>query len=144
MRRSAARLLAPAFQLALVTPLLLGCGSSTSPREDVADGVWGSAQATLTVADTGATLDILASTNCIGSYGEIPQRIPEGGFDVAGTFTQLIGAYPGHVDYGARFAGTADASQITMTVTVPAIPMTLGPFTLARGVQNTWATCAYP
>ena len=124
--------------------LLCDCGSPTSAGDRVPDGVWGSDRASLAVTDTGATLDILGAGDCIGSYGEIPQRIPGGTFDVSGTFTQLIGAYPGHIDYAARFTGTSAADQITIAITVPALQQSLGPFTLARGVQNSWPMCLYP
>ena len=42
-------------------------------------GVWGSSEASLSIVDAGATIDVLAG-NCYGSYGDIAQPIPTGSF----------------------------------------------------------------
>jgi hypothetical protein len=106
--------------------------------------MWGSDQANLTIAGTSATLVILASGGCYGSYGEFAQALPSGAFSIPGTYTQLIGAYPGKVQYTAQFSGTVTHKQIALTVTVPALQRAFGPFALARGVTEEWPACLYP
>ena len=130
------------FSLALAVVLLLATGcTATTPEES---GRWGSDQASLTVSDSGATLHILASGGCYGSYGDFDQPTASGPFSISGTYTQLIGAYPGMIRYPAQFAGTVDARQLSIKVTVPALPNVIGPFALARGITTAWPACLYP
>jgi len=125
---------------ALAFTAALGC-SATSPDQA---GVWGSNEATLTMADTGATLRILASGGCYGSYGEFGRRLPAGTFAISGSYTQLIGAYPGTIQYPAQFTGTFSGARISLRVTVPNLQQTFGPYQLAEGVTRQWPACAYP
>src|ERR1700693_5619419 len=67
----------------------------------VQPGVWGSEKANLTITKDNATLEILSFGGCFGSYSEMTQPIPKGPFSIAGTYTQLIGAYPGKIQYAA-------------------------------------------
>ena len=117
-----------------------------APRSNgfVPPGTWGSEKASLTVTTTGATLEILASGGCFGSYGEMPQPIPNGPFSIAGTYTQLIGAYPGRIQYAAQFSGVVEGNRMSIAITVPALPQILGPFQLSDGVNNVWSPCLYP
>ena len=136
----------------LTLPLALGCGSllvaacggSTGPADKLATGNWGSDAAVLTVASGAATLRVLGSGSCYGSYVDIPQAIPGGSFDVAATFTQLMGVSPGHVSYAALVSGEAQGANLSLTITVPSTQATLGPFTLTRGVSHDWTPCLYP
>ena len=107
-------------------------------------GPWGSDQASLAVTDTGATLQILASGGCFGSYGQVSRPIATAAFDIPGTYTQLTGAYPGKVVYAAQYSGSVSGGQISLTISVPALQQTLGPYSLVRGVTNTWTACLYP
>lgn len=121
-----------------------------APRSNgfVQPGVWGSESASLTITQNAATLEILSSTlpagGCFGAYGEIPRPIPNGPFSIAGTFTQLIGAYPGKIQYAAQHSGAVVADTLEVTITVPALQQTFGPFLLTRGVNNSWTPCLYP
>ena len=115
--------------------------ASTGPDQDA---IWGSSQVSLTIAETTATLQILASGGCYGSYGEIDQPIPSGTFSLTGTYTQLTGVYPGSVQYPAQYDGTIAGRHMTLTISVPALQQTLGPFSLTHGVANTWPACLYP
>jgi hypothetical protein len=124
----------------LASMLVIAC-ESTAP--DLA-GVWGSSQASLTIEESSATLRILASGGCYGSYGEIDQAIPSGAFSLAGTYIQLTGVAPGSVRYPAQFAGTVAGRHMTLSVTIPALQQTLGPFNLTSGVAMTWPACLYP
>jgi hypothetical protein len=123
--------------------LLLGAAacSSTDPGQS---GIWGSAEASLTIEPAEATLQILASGGCYGSYGVIAAPVPAANFSLAGTYTQLTGVYPGHVDHAARFDGTVAGSRMTLTITVAEPPLTIGPFELTHGVNQTWPACLYP
>ena len=117
-----------------------------APRFDgfVRPGVWGSEKASLTITASGATLEILASGGCFGSYGETAQPIPKGPFSIAGTFTQLMGVYPGKVVYAAQLSGVVEGNRMLIAITVPALPQTFGPFPLTEGVANAWSPCLYP
>ena len=107
-------------------------------------GIWGSSVASLAITDSGATLQILASGDCYGSYGTIGTPIPRGPFALAGTYTQLIGAYPGMIQYDASFSGSVEGNQMVITVVVPALQESFGPFDLTYGVQTSWQPCEYP
>ena len=89
------------------------------------------------------TLEILAS-GCYGSYGELDQPIPSGTFVVAGRYTQLMGVFPGKVVYPATFSGVTADRQMTITIAVPAVQTSFGPFVLTRGVKHSWEACRYP
>lgn len=136
----------PGFKLgSVVAPVvvslaLAACGA-TGPD---ASQVWGSDQAGLRVSDTGATIQILASGGCYGSYGEINQPIPSGNFSLSGTYTQLTGAAPGSVQYPAQYNGSISGAQMTITITIAAPPLVVGPFHLAQGVSRVWPACMFP
>ena len=131
-----------------VVPLIAALGlalgfsacSSTSPSEPA---VWGSAQALLKVEGGSATLRIFDG-GCYGSFGSITQPIRTGSFDLPGTFTQLMGVFPGSIQYDAQFTGTVAGKRIVLTVTVPARQLTLGPFNLTYGVGEELRNCLYP
>lgn len=104
--------------------------------------------ASLTLSKDGAKLDLLSLTlptgGCFGAYGEISQPIPNGTFSIAGTFTQLIGAYPGKIEYAARYSGVVEGNRMSIAVAIPDLPQTFGPFLLTVGVNNAWTPCLYP
>ena len=129
MRRSAISLLT----------LSLAC-ASTGPDQLV----WGSDQVSLAIAESSATLKILASGGCYGSFGEIAQPIPSGSFSLTGTYTQLTGVYPGSVQYTAQYVGAVAGRHMTLTISIPSLQQTLGPFSLTQGVAKTWTACLYP
>jgi hypothetical protein len=127
----------------LLTVLLLGAAGCSATAPNQAD-TWGSDQASLTVSSTTATLLLVASGGCYGSYGNLDRPPPSGSFSILGSYTQLIGAYPGKLTYAARFTGAVDGRQISLSVTVPTLHLTLGPFALTQGVTAMWPACAYP
>jgi hypothetical protein len=126
----------------LVMNLSSGCADATTTLK--AGGIWGSDQASLTITGDTAKLQILASGGCVGSYGEIDQRIPSGNFSLPGTYTQLIGAYPGKLQYAAQFSGDMLDRAMSITITVPSLQQSVGPFNLKAGVSRTWSACLYP
>jgi len=111
-------------------------------------GVWGSAEASLSVGKTGATLEILSLNlpmgSCYGKYGNIIQHVPGGRFSLPGTFTQLIGAYPGKIQYPAAYTGILLGDTLSLTVKVPSLNQTFGPYFLVKGVTTNWTPCLYP
>ena len=129
------------FAVAALLTLSPSACASTGPDQSV---VWGSNQVSLTVAERTTTLQILAAGGCYGSYGEIDQPIPLGTFSLAGTYTQLTGVYPGSVQYLAQYSGAIGGRHLTLTIDVPALHLTIGPFSLTQGVANTWQACRYP
>ena len=124
-----------------VLALSIAACASTEPG---GPAVWGSEQASLSVAESKATLQILASGGCYGSYGEIDQPIPSGTFTLSGTYTQLMGVYPGSVQYTAQYIGTVAGRHMTLSIRVPAVEQMLGPFNLSYGVTKSWPACQYP
>ena len=126
--------------------LTLACSDQSSPiAADTAmpQRTWASDRASLTIKDSGAGVRILAS-GCVGSYGHIVGPIPPGRFSLPGTYTQLIGAYPGRVKYSARYGGLWDGNHLTLTISVATLPEPVGPFHLRSGVRPTWRPCRYP
>ena len=119
------------------------CSDATSAGVGVRPGTWGSANASLVTTNTGATISIDAS-GCFGSYGEVKQRLPAGTFSLDGTFTVLMGVYPGRIDYPAQFTGTTVGNVLSMTIVVPAIQQTLGPYAVTYGVLSARMFCLYP
>jgi len=107
-------------------------------------GVWGSDDANLTIAENGATIQILSSGGCYGVYGDIRRSIPDGRFDLPGIHTQLIGAYPGMISYAAQYSGIVQGGRMSMTVFVPELGKTFGPFLLVSGIHHSWSRCLYP
>jgi hypothetical protein len=107
------------------------------PRSDgfLQPGIWGSDKASLTVTKDAATLQILSATlptgGLFGSYGEITQAIPNGSFSISGTYTQLTGVYPGKIQYSASYSGIVQDARMSISITVPALSQTIGPFPLA-------------
>jgi hypothetical protein len=118
------------------------------PETFLQPGIWGSEKAGLTITKGSATLDILSlalpSGGCFGSYGEMTPPIPNGPFSIAGTYTQLIGAYPGKIQYAAQYSGAVEGHRMSIEVTVPALQQSFGPYLLTNGVNNAWSPCLYP
>lgn len=131
------------LQLIAVYGISVSCSDRT-PTSVNERGAWGSNEASLTVDDSSATLQILASGGCYGSYGNIGVPIPTGSFSLAGTYTQLTGVYPGKVQYEAQYSGSVSGRRMTITIAVPGLQRTLGPYALTYGVKNTWNACLYP
>ena len=120
------------------------------PRSDgfVQPGVWGSGNASLTIRKDGAKLDLLSFTTptggCFGAYGEMTQPIPNGNFSIAGTYTVLMGVYPGKIEYAARYSGVVEGNRMSIAIAVPALQQGFGPFLLTAGLNNAWSPCLFP
>jgi hypothetical protein len=112
-------------------------------------GVWGSAEASLTIREGGATLEILSEPfsptgACFGRYGDVGPKIPNGRFFLPGTYTQLMGAYPGKIDYRAQYSGVVVGNTLSISIEVPGLQQSFGPFVLVQGVSSSWTPCLYP
>jgi hypothetical protein len=95
-------------------------------------------------AENKATVQVLAPGGCYGAYGDFDHAVPSGTFTLAGTYTQLIGAYPGSIQHTAEYAGTIVGNVMTLSISVPALQQTIGPFRLTAGVTSAWSACLYP
>jgi hypothetical protein len=126
---------------ALVFTLL---GSACGPTTPDQPATWGSDQASLSVAENKATVQVLSPGGCYGAYGNIDHALLSGTFTLSGTYTQLIGAYPGSIQYRAEYAGTIVGNIMTLSISVPALQQTIGPFRLTAGVTSAWSACLYP
>lgn len=127
----------------LVVAAALGF-AGCAPTAPALPRVWGSDQVGVSVLGGVATFQFLASGECYGAFGVVPAVIPSGSFALSGTYSQLIGAYPGRIDHAAVYTGAATQNTMRVSIVVPDLPQTLGPFTLAAGVAKSWPACAYP
>jgi hypothetical protein len=122
---------APArIRLAIATSLILvACGSPTAP---VADGEWGSEQASLTLTRAGGTLmyqcgeGTIDSTWTLGANGRFTGR---GVHFFGGGPAPITGRTPNAAEYSA----VVEERVLTLTVTLRATGVTLGPYRLVRG-----------
>ena len=130
-----------ARQASLVFALM---GSACGPTTPDRPATWGSDQASLSIAENKATVQVLAPGGCYGAYGDIDHAVLSGTFTLSGTYTQLIGAYPGSIQYTAEYAGTIVGNVMTLSISVPALQQTIGPFRLTAGVTSAWSACLYP
>ena len=120
--------------------LCVACGAI----EPVPPTTWGSDQASLVIVGNKATVQVLASGGCYGSWGEINEAIPSGAFTLSGTYTQLTGVYPGRVQHAAVYSGSLAGNTMLLTIVVPTQQWTIGPFHLTAGVASSWSPCLYP
>lgn len=130
-----------ALQAALLFAALSSACEPTAPN---GVATWGSDQASMRLAGDTATVRVSASGGCYGAYGSFDHAVQSGTFALSGTYTQLIGAYPGSVQYQAGYAGTIVGNTMTLTISVPALQQTIGPFHLMAGVDSAWPACLYP
>lgn len=121
----------------------VSCGG-TDVGAPAPGSVWSSDDAALTVTGTGAELRLLAPGGCVGSYVNITGPFLSLAINSDATFTQLIGAYPGHVTYAAQVSGSFRDNMLRLTVTVPEASRVIGPLDLVRGVRHDWPNCLYP
>jgi hypothetical protein len=120
--------------------MVSACGA-TEPARAL---TWGSDQASVTIANGKASIQVVASGGCYGAYGAFDHAAPLDTFARPGTYTQLMGAYPGSVQYTAEYDGTVVGDAMTLSISVPALGHTIGPFQLTAGVLSAWSACLYP
>jgi hypothetical protein len=132
------------MRFALVPALLALMGSACGSTAPDRLATWGSDQASLSLAENKATVQVLAPGGCYGAYGSIDHAVLSATFTLSGTYTQLIGAYPGSIQYAAEYTGTIVGNVMTLSISVPALQQTIGPFHLTAGVTSAWSACLYP
>lgn len=135
------RRISTALQVALVFTVLSSACEPTAPTRVA---TWGSDQASVRVTGDSATVQVSLSGGCYGAYGSINHAVQSGTFVLSGTYTQLIGAYPGSIQYQAVYDGTIVGNAMTLSISVPALQQTIGPFNLTAGVTSAWSACQYP
>ncbi len=81
--------------------------------------------------------------SCYGSFGVIDRPIPAGSFALAGTFTQLMGVFPGFISNPVEDTGSVARAAMTLNMSVPALSLTLGPFRLTAGAGPSWPASLY-
>ncbi len=96
------------------------------------------------IAGDTATVHVSPAGGCYGAFGSFNHAVQSGTFALPGTYTQLIGANPGRVQYSAAFAGTIVGNTMTLSISIPTLQQTIGPFHLVAGVDSAWPACLYP
>lgn len=138
---ASARLTRSALRATLAFAVMSSGCESTAPHRAA---IWGSDQASVRIVEDRTAVQIMAAGGCYGAYGNIDQPVRSGTFALAGTYTQLIGAYPGSRQYSAEYDGSIVGNTMTLSISIPALPQTLGPFHLTAGVTSSWSPCLYP
>ncbi len=114
-----------------VLPLcaLLAC---SSPSEPVAEGEWGSEQASLVLSRAGGTLGYQCGDGTMDSTWTLTA---DG--ELSGTGVHYFGGGPvpiaGRTPVVARYTGRVAGRVLTLTVSLPARGVTIGPFRMVRG-----------
>jgi hypothetical protein len=114
------------------------CGTPASPSM-MPIGVWGGDHIVLTVEATSAHVEF----DC--AHGEIPVRLPDGPFTVAGTFVREHGG-PIRVDetadsHPALYVASMSGGVMTLTIRLVGGGELVGTFTLTRGSSGRVFKC---
>ena len=124
--------------------LLAACDDTgTSAGARARTGIWGASGAVIRVNNGDAMIQI-ADGGCYGSFATTHERIPGGAFTIDGTFTQLMGVAPGRVDYSAQLSGFTAGDRMWITIDVPELSRTLGPYAFVHGTGSLRSACLYP
>jgi len=119
-----------------------GCQNTAAPgamTTRVPNGTWGSGEAVLTVHESGASFD----AGC--SHGTIEQSIlvdASGHFDAGGTLVQERGGPAVGNNHPARYVGSTDGQNMSLSVLLTDTQQTVGPFLLVLGRIPSLAGCA--
>ena len=124
-----------ALVLAVVAP---GCGTPSTPSL-MPTGLWGGDHIALTVQDKSAHVEF----DC--AHGDIPIRLPDAPFTVAGTFVRERGG-PIRVDETAdsrpaTYVASTAGSVMTLTIRLTDSGELVGTFTLTRGSSGRVVKC---
>ena len=115
-----------------------GCGTPSTPSP-MPMGLWGGDHIALTVEDKSAHVEL----DC--AHGDIPIRLPEAPFTVAGTFVRERGG-PIRVDETAdsrpaMYVASMSGSVMTLTIRLTDSGELVGTFTLTRGSSGRVVKC---
>jgi hypothetical protein len=115
-----------------------GCGTPSTPSL-MPTGLWGGDHIALTVDDRSAHAEL----DC--AHGDIPIRLPDAPFTVAGTFVRERGG-PIRVDetldsHPAMYVASTSGSVMTLTIRLTDSGELVGTFTLTRGATGRIVKC---
>ena len=114
------------------------CGTPSTPSM-MPTGLWGGDHILLTVADTSAHVEL----DC--AHGDIPVRLPDAAFTVAGTFVRehggpiRVGETPD--SHPALYAASMSGGAMTLTIRLGDSGELVGTFTLTRGSSGRVFKC---
>jgi len=113
----------------VTTVLSFACSSATAPE---VVGVWGGTEASLTLTTAGGEVQYQCGASTIDSAWTLS---PDGVFAATGEYFAGGGPVPvgGRPPHAATYAGEVAGSTFTVTVTVPDLGATLGPYIMVRG-----------
>jgi hypothetical protein len=118
----------------------LACGP-TRPSDSIALGTWAGDHVSLTVSETGATVEF----DCAHGTLDGPLRLDQSrAFNVAGTFVREGGPIrldPPPVTIPARYAAVVDGGSMMLTVTTNDQPQSIGPYALKLGATPRLTKC---
>ena len=116
-----------------------------APRgpKNIKQGNWGGTDANLLVREDGGTLQLFCA---FGSVDQPFRTDAMGRFHAAGTYTRQMGAVPpgGIPKYAGRYSGVVHGTTMTLTISVPELNQTLGPYSLTYGVKTDLLLCEVP
>jgi hypothetical protein len=113
---------------------------ATDPPAVLRGGTWGAQGAEMVVGGTGADVTF----NCASGEVTGPLTIgADGNFSWSGTYTRVFPApgTPPDAAHAATYAGTATASQLSLTVSVPDIALETSPVVLTHGQDGELVLC---
>jgi hypothetical protein len=118
--------------------VVAGCGTPSTPSL-MPTGLWGGDHIALTVDDRSAHVEL----DC--AHGDIPTRLPDAPFTVAGTFVRERGG-PIRVDeaadsHPAMYVASMTGSVMTLTIRLTDSSELVGTFTLTRGASGRVVKC---
>jgi hypothetical protein len=114
------------------------CGTPSTPSM-MPTGLWGGDHIVLTVEATSAHVEL----DC--AHGDIPVRLPDAAFTVAGTFVRehggpiRVGETPD--SYPALYAASMSGGAMTLTIRLGDSGELVGTFTLTRGSSGRVFKC---
>ena len=127
-----------------LTCFITACGdSATGPTEIVSAGVWGNDQLVFTATPSGATIESGCDSGRIEGSIATDQS---GGFSRPGTYVFGRGGPSQSGDpllkaHSARYIGRIAGPTMELTISLPELSRTLGPFQLSFGRQNLLDRC---
>jgi hypothetical protein len=124
--------------LLVVAGAAAACGTPSAPSM-MPTGPWGGDHILLTVGDTSAHVEF----DC--AHGDIPVRLPDASFTVAGTFVREHGG-PIRVDeapdsHPALYVASMSGGTMTLTIRLADSGELVGTFTLTRGSSGRVFKC---
>jgi hypothetical protein len=106
----------------------LACSDTTAPSPA---GAWGGPEVSLLLSDTGGTLSYLCGAGTINGGWTVSR-----GGEFAGVGQHFFGGGPippeGRPPHEALYTGRLQGDRLRLSIALPALQQTLGPYTLVR------------